>query len=76
MHHHLNQLRTGEISSIIEIKDQLLILKVDARRNASYQPFSEVRETIKDKLMILERNRLYNEWMNRLKDKHYIIRYN
>lgn len=76
LHHHLNQLRTGEISSIIEIKDQLLILKVDARRNASYQPFSEVRETIKDKLMILERNRLYNEWMNRLKNKHYIIRYN
>ena len=25
LHHHLNQLRTGEISSIIEINDQLLI---------------------------------------------------
>ena len=41
----------------------------------TYQPFSEVREA-KDKLIILERNRLYNEWMNRLKDKHYIIQYN
>ena len=76
LHQYLNQLRTGEISSIIEIKDQLLILKVDARRNAAYQPFSEVRESIKDKLIIIERDRLYNEWMNRLKEKHYIIRYN
>ena len=35
LHQYLNQLRTGEISSIIEIKNQLLILKVDARRNAA-----------------------------------------
>ena len=76
LHEYLNQLRAGDISSIIENKNQLLILKVDARRNAAYQPFSEVRDTIKDKLLIIERNNLYNEWINRLKDKHYIIRYN
>lgn len=75
LHFHLNQLKTGQHSSIVTNEDRLLILKVDARRNASYQPFSEVREAIKENLTTLERERLYKNWMKRLKEEHYIRRY-
>ena len=75
LHSHLNQLKTGQHSPIITNDDRLLILKVDARRNASYQPFSEVREAIKENLTTLERDRLYKNWMKRLKEEHYVRRY-
>ncbi len=75
LHFHLNQLKTGQHSSIVTNEDRLLILKVDARRNASYQPFSKVREAIKENLTTLERERLYENWMKRLKEEHYIRRY-
>ena len=75
LHFHLNQLKTGQHSPIITDDDRLLILKVDARRNASYQPFSEVREAIKENLTTLERDRLYKNWMKRLKEEHYVRRY-
>ena len=75
LHIHLNQLKTGQHSPIITTDDRLLILKVDARRNASYQPFSEVRESIKEKLTSLERDRLYKNWIKRLKEEHYVRRY-
>jgi peptidyl-prolyl cis-trans isomerase SurA len=75
LHTHLNQLKTGQHSPIIEDDDRLLILKVDARRNAAYQPFSEVRQTIKEHLTNLERERLHQNWMKRLKKEHYVHRY-
>lgn len=75
LHIHLNQLKTGQHSPIITDDDRLLILKVDARRNASYQPFSEVREAIKENLTTLERDRLYKNWIKRLKEEHYVHRY-
>ena len=75
LHFHLNQLKTGQHSPIITNDDRLLILKVDARRNASYQPFSEVREAIKENLITLERDRLYKNWIKRLKEEHYVRRY-
>ncbi|MAW40512.1 MAG: hypothetical protein CMF27_06300 [Kiritimatiellaceae bacterium] len=75
LHFHLNQLKTGQHSPLIEDDDRLLILKVDARRNASYQPFSEVRQTIKEELTTLEQDRLYQNWMEQLKKEHYVRRY-
>ena len=75
LHFHLNQLKTGQHSPIITNNDRLLILKVDARRNAAYQPFSEVREAIEENLITLERDRLYKDWIKRLKEEHYVRRY-
>lgn len=71
----LSQLTVGQHSPIIENESRFLILKVDARRNAAYQPFSEVREAIKKELTAAERDRLYTRWIERLKKEHYIQRY-
>ena len=75
LHSHLNRLNVGEHSPIIENDNRFLILKVDARRNAAYKPFSEVRDTIKKELTTAERDRLYTRWIERLKKEHYIQRY-
>ncbi len=67
-------IETGGIR-MIETEDRLYIVKVDARRQASYQPFEGVRSSIKNRLVLEERRRLHQRWMERLKANSYIIRY-
>ena len=71
----LNVLPAGEISEIIETDTQLYILKMEARRQAGYKPFDEVREDIKNSLTAKERARLKKRWIARLRADNYIILY-
>ena len=68
-------LEAGEYSPVIDEADRYVILHVDARRTASYQPFDEVRDAIEKEQLIQARERHYTSWIDRLKDKHYVIRY-
>jgi len=71
----LATLPAGEISEIIETDTQLYILKVDAKRQAGYKTFDEVRDDIKNALTAKERERLKARWIARLKKDNYIVIY-
>ena len=71
----IDSLQAGEHSSIIEEDERFVILHVDARRAANYQPFEEVRDHIEKGYMQRERNRQYQTFINTLKESHYVIRY-
>ncbi len=68
----LETMPAGQISDIIETETQLCILKVEARRQAAYKAFSEVRDEIKNILLAQERKRLRDRWMERLMNEHYV----
>lgn len=68
----LHNLPAGKISDIIDTDTQLYILKVEARRQAAYRPFGEVRDDIKKALLGKERLRLRERWIERLKTNAYI----
>jgi parvulin-like peptidyl-prolyl isomerase len=71
----LKSLPAGEISEIIETEQQLYILKLDARRQAGYKAFDEVRTDIKNALTAKERERLKARWIERLEENNYIVIY-
>ncbi len=68
----LKTLPAGQISDIIETDTQLCILKVEARRQAAYRGFGEVRDEIKSALLSKERRRLRDRWIERLKSENYV----
>jgi peptidyl-prolyl cis-trans isomerase SurA len=63
---------TGGISDIIEAGDAYYILWVEKRRDAGVVPFEQVRAELENELKQAEADRLYNEWMLRLRRKHYV----
>lgn len=68
----LKNLPVGEISDVIDAGQQLYIVKVDARRQAAYKSFDEVRDDIKNMLLTKERQRLHERWIERLKAENYV----
>lgn len=71
----LTTLPAGEISEIIATDTELYLVKVDARRQASYKNFDEVRLSIKTELNAKERERLKERWIARLKENSYVVIY-
>jgi parvulin-like peptidyl-prolyl isomerase len=65
-------LRAGTISDVIEAGQELYLLKVEARKDASVVPFDEARVQIEDDLRKAEIERLHKAWIERLKRKHYV----
>ena len=71
----LNALPAGEISGIVETEQELYIVKVEARRQAGYKTFEDVRLDIKNMLTAKERARLKQRWIERLKQNNYVVVY-
>ncbi len=71
----LQALPAGEISAIIDTDKQLYIVKLQARRQAGYKAFDEVRTDIENALTMQERARLRKRWIDRLKESHYVVVY-
>jgi parvulin-like peptidyl-prolyl isomerase len=71
----LKTLPAGEISAIIEAETGFYIMKVEARRQAGYKTFDEVRNDIKNMLTARERTRLKTRWIERLKENNYVVIY-
>jgi peptidyl-prolyl cis-trans isomerase SurA len=65
-------LEAGRISDVIAAGDELYILKVEARKNASIIPFEEARAGIEKELRMAEEERLYKAWIERLKGKFHL----
>lgn len=68
----LVDMNRGEISEIVEAGDMYYIIRVDEIQEASIIPLDEVRDRIVSELRVKEEERLYNEWINRLRAKYYI----
>jgi parvulin-like peptidyl-prolyl isomerase len=68
----LKTLPAGQISDIIPTDTELYIVKVEARRQAGYKSFDEVRQSIKTSLKKKEIERLKARWIDRLKESNYV----
>jgi parvulin-like peptidyl-prolyl isomerase len=66
------QLEPGRVSEVVEAGDDLYLLKVEARKNASITSFDEARKGIEKELRMAEEERLYKAWIERLRRKFYI----
>ncbi|MBI2440396.1 MAG: peptidyl-prolyl cis-trans isomerase [Lentisphaerae bacterium] len=71
----IQALKPGEISEVITAGEDLYILKVEGRRDATVVPFEKVQDTLRAELEKQEAKRLYNAWMTRLKEKAFIRKY-
>jgi len=66
----LNALAPGGVSEVIEAGGDFCIVKLEERRDASVAPFDEVKEEIEKELRNAEEERIYKEWIARLRKKH------
>lgn len=62
----------GRISDVIEAGDEFYIIKVEERKAASIRPFEEVRGQLEEEVRQSEEDRLYKDWMKRLRNKYYV----
>ena len=68
----VKELKTGAVSSVIETPDELYILRVDGRKDVTVTPFEAVQADIERELKRKEGERLYAEWIQRLRKGAYI----
>lgn len=66
------RLKAGEISPVIKVGESYYILLVEARKNATVRPLSEVREEIERRLIQEERAKLQQRWIDSLRKRAYI----
>jgi peptidyl-prolyl cis-trans isomerase SurA len=71
----LKNLSVGDISQVIQAGDELYLLKVESRKNASVVKFESVQESIRNELYKKELRRLYDVWIERLKQNAYIKKF-
>ncbi|HMP89910.1 MAG TPA: peptidyl-prolyl cis-trans isomerase [Kiritimatiellia bacterium] len=65
----------GEISDIVATPEGYYLIKVEERRDAYVKTFEEVRREIETELRERESERLYRDWVERLRNKYSIIYY-
>ncbi len=62
----------GQHSRVIQTDDGYYVIRVEDHKEGRIRPMEEVREEIEKKLVTLERQKTYEEWINRLKAKAYV----
>ena len=65
-------LRPGQVSPVVKIGDSYYILLVEAKKNASVKPMSDVRDEIEKNLIQQERMKVQQRWIDTLRAKAYI----
>jgi parvulin-like peptidyl-prolyl isomerase len=65
-------LKAGEVSQVLSLGNSYYILYVEARKNATVKPITEVREEIERNLMQQERMKAQQRWLDTLRKKAYI----
>ena len=65
-------LRAGQVSEVVRAADSFYIMLVEARKNATVKPMSEVRDEIERNLMQQERMKVQDRWLETLRKKAYI----
>jgi len=65
-------LRPGEVSPVVSIGNGYYIMMIDAKKNATVKPISEVRDEIEKNLNQQERKKAQDRWLDSLRQKAYI----
>lgn len=65
-------LKVGQVSPIIELGNSYYLLLVEAKKNATTRPLSEVHDEIEKKLIQEERQHRQQEWVAKLRKKAYV----
>lgn len=68
----IQALKNGEVSDIIEVDDAYYIVVVNDRKDAGVTPFEDIRVQLESEVKKAETDRLYNQWMQRLRRKHFV----
>ena len=68
-------LKPGQHSDVIETEDGYYLLKVEDSKPAHVRPLPEIRDEIEKKLIGIEKQRLQQVWIDKLKAKAYIRYY-
>jgi len=69
-------LQSGEMSRIVETKEEFYILKVEGRKDEKVAPFETVQAEIESGLRQKEIKTLYDAWIDRLEDGASVTIYN
>ena len=78
-HNHLpiiENLNKNEFSEVIKLKDNFSIFFINDKIEASYTPFNEVKDSIKNKLLNSQKEEIFKEWMKELEQKNFIKIFN
>ena len=65
-------LKPGQRSGVIDLPDACYLVLVEDKREAHIRPLSEVRDEIEKFLVIKERARLQQRWVDRMKTKSFV----
>ena len=68
-------LKAAEVSDVVDLPEACYVMVVEEARQAHVRPLSEVREEIEAKLKTMERVRLHQKWIGRLKAKSFVQYY-
>jgi peptidyl-prolyl cis-trans isomerase SurA len=68
-------LKAGEVSRVLDIGDTYYLLFAEAKKAGTQRPFKEVRDEIEKRLIQLERQKLRQEWLQKLRKKAFIKMY-
>jgi parvulin-like peptidyl-prolyl isomerase len=66
------QLEPGTHSDVVETQTEFYIIKLEGRKNRIRQSFDQAKDGIEKQLKNAEEERLQDEWIARLKDKHFV----
>jgi peptidyl-prolyl cis-trans isomerase SurA len=65
-------LNPGQVSKVVTLGNSHYILMVEAKKNASVRPISEVRDEIERNLIQQEKMKEYQRWLDTLRQRAYI----
>ena len=68
-------LKAGEVSRVLDIGDTYYLLFAEAKKSGTQRPFKEVRDEIEKRLIQMERQKLRQEWLEKLRKKAFIKMY-
>ncbi len=68
-------LKAGEISRVLDIGDTYYLLFSEAKKGGTQRPFKDVRDEIEKHLIQQERQKLRQEWLQKLRKKAFIKMY-
>ncbi len=71
----VKNLKPGQRTGVVDLKESCLIVQVEDRRAAHVRPLSEVQDEIERTLRQVESERLRKKWIARLKNKAFVRYY-
>jgi peptidyl-prolyl cis-trans isomerase SurA len=71
----LEAMNAGDTSGVIDTPEAFYIVHVEGRKPAQVTPFNDVREELENELRQAEEERLYEQWMTRLRHEFYVERF-